>query len=185
MKYLDAFRAKEPLQAILSKIESLPSSPLSIMEVCGTHTVSISKFGLRSLLPSRIRLISGPGCPVCVTAQCDIDLVIMLAREGGGHKKCIIATFGDMMRVPGSDSSLMKEKARGADVRIVYSPADALTIAAENPDAEVVFFAVGFETTSPTIAACPYSASNSSTVRMASPPPSRSPARDLPGRCIE
>lgn len=123
------------------------------MEVCGTHTVSISRYGLRSLLPSRIRLISGPGCPVCVTAQGDIDLVIMLARDGGGHKKCIIATFGDMMRVPGSDSSLMKEKARGADVRMVYSPVDALTIATENPDAEVVFFAVGFETTSPTIAA--------------------------------
>ncbi len=153
MKHLDAFRAKEPLQAILSKIESLPSSPLSIMEVCGTHTVSISKFGLRSLLPSHIRLISGPGCPVCVTSQGDIDLVIMLAREGRGHEKYIIATFGDMMRVPGSDSSLMKEKARGADVRIVYSPADTLTIAAENPDAEVVFLAVGFETTSPTIAA--------------------------------
>jgi hydrogenase expression/formation protein HypD len=153
MKYLDAFRAKEPLQAILSRIKALPSNPLSIMEVCGTHTVSISKFGLRSLLPSHIRLISGPGCPVCVTAQGDIDLVIMLARYGGGHKKCIIATFGDMMRVPGSDTSLMKEKARGADIRIVYSPADALTIATDNPDAEVVFFAVGFETTSPTIAA--------------------------------
>jgi hydrogenase expression/formation protein HypD len=153
MKYLDAFRAKEPLHTILSRITALPSNPLSIMEVCGTHTVSIARFGLRSLLPSHIRLISGPGCPVCVTAQGDIDLVIMLAREGGGHKKCIIATFGDMMRVPGSDSSLMQEKARGADVRMVYSPADALAMAAENPDAEVVFFAVGFETTSPTIAA--------------------------------
>jgi hydrogenase expression/formation protein HypD len=153
MNYLDGFRAKEPLQAVLSRIKSLPPNPLSIMEVCGTHTVSISKFGLRSLLPSHIRLISGPGCPVCVTSQGDIDLVIMLAREGSGHKQCIIATFGDMMRVPGSDSSLMQEKARGADVRIVYSPADALTMAAENPDAEVVFFAVGFETTSPTIAA--------------------------------
>jgi len=153
MKYLDAFRAKKPLQAVLSRIKSLPAKPLSIMEVCGTHTVSISKFGLRTLLPSHIRLISGPGCPVCVTSQGDIDLVIMLAREGGSHKKCIVATFGDMMRVPGSDSSLMKEKARGADVRVVYSPANALGIAAENPTAEVVFFAVGFETTSPTIAA--------------------------------
>ena len=153
MKYLDAFRAKEPLQAVLSRIKSLPSNPLSIMEVCGTHTVSISRFGLRSLLPTHIRLISGPGCPVCVTSQGDVDLVIMLAREGRGHEKCIIATFGDMMRVPGSNTSLMKERARGADVRIVYSPADALTIAAENPGAEVVFFAVGFETTSPTIAA--------------------------------
>ncbi len=153
MKYLDAFRAKEPLQAVLARIKSLPSKPLSIMEVCGTHTVSISKFGLRSLLPSHIRLISGPGCPVCVTSPGDVDRVIMLARADRCRGNCIIATFGDMMRVPGSDSSLMKEKARGSDVRIVYSPADALTIAAENPDAEVVFFAVGFETTSPTIAA--------------------------------
>jgi hydrogenase expression/formation protein HypD len=153
MKYLDEFRVKGPLQAILAKIKALSPQPVSLMEVCGTHTVSISKAGLRSLLPSHIRLISGPGCPVCVTSLGDVDRVIMLAAEERNHKRFIITTFGDMMRVPGSSTSLMKEKAKGADIRIVYSPADALTMAVENPEREVVFFAVGFETTSPTIAA--------------------------------
>ncbi len=123
------------------------------MEVCGTHTVSISKSGLRSLLPPGIRLLSGPGCPVCVTSLEDVDRIIMLAAEGSKTKRHIVTTFGDMMRVPGSHSSLLKEKAKGADIRIVYSPADALTVARENPHREVVFFAVGFETTSPTSAA--------------------------------
>ena len=153
MKYLDEFRKKEPLQAILSKIKSLPPTAISLMEVCGTHTVSISKSGLRSLLPPGIRLISGPGCPVCVTSLEDVDRVIMLAEEGRKNKRYIIATFGDMMRVPGSHSSLLKEKARGADIHILYSPVDALTLARENPEKEVVFFAVGFETTTPTFAA--------------------------------
>jgi hydrogenase expression/formation protein HypD len=153
MKYLDEFRKKEPFQAILSKIKSLPSTPISLMEVCGTHTVSISKSGLRSLLPPGIRLISGPGCPVCVTSLEDVDRVIMLAEEGRKNKRYIIATFGDMMRVPGSHSSLLKEKAKGADIHILYSPADALVLARENPEKEVVFFAVGFETTTPTFAA--------------------------------
>ena len=153
MKYLDEFRKKEPFQAILSKIKSLPSTPISLMEVCGTHTVSISKSGLRSLLPPGIRLISGPGCPVCVTSLEDVDRVIMLAEEGRKNKRYIIATFGDMMRVPGSYSSLLKEKAKGADIHILYSPADALVLARENPEKEVVFFAVGFETTTPTFAA--------------------------------
>ena len=153
MKYLDEFRKKEPFQAILSKIKSLPLTEISLMEVCGTHTVSISKSGLRSLLPPGIRLISGPGCPVCVTSLEDVDRVIMLAEEGRKNKRYIIATFGDMMRVPGSHSSLLKEKAKGSDIHILYSPADALTLARENPEKEVVFFAVGFETTSPTFAA--------------------------------
>ena len=153
MKYLDEFREKDPFQAILSKIKSLPPQPLSFMEVCGTHTVAISKSGLRNLLPSGIRLLSGPGCPVCVTAFEDVDRIIMLAREVRADKRFIITSFGDMMRVPGSHSSLLKEKAKGADIRIVYSPADALTVARENPDREVVFFSVGFETTSPTSAA--------------------------------
>ncbi|MCK5256467.1 MAG: hydrogenase formation protein HypD, partial [Deltaproteobacteria bacterium] len=153
MKYLDEFREKEPFKAILSKITSFPSQTISLMEVCGTHTVSISKSGLRSLLPSGIRLISGPGCPVCVTSLEDVDRVIMLAAEGRTHGTYIITTFGDMMRVPGSHSSLLKEKARGSDIRIVYSPMDALKLARENPDKEVIFFAVGFETTSPTSAA--------------------------------
>ena len=153
MKYLDEFREKDPFQAILSKIKSLPPQPLSFMEVCGTHTVAISKSGLRNLLPSGIRLLSGPGCPVCVTAFEDVDRIIMLAGEKRADKRFIITSFGDMMRVPGSHSSLLKEKAKGADIRIVYSPADALTVARENPDREVVFFSVGFETTSPTSAA--------------------------------
>ena len=153
MKYLDEFREKEPFKAILSKITSFPSQTISLMEVCGTHTVSISKSGLRSLLPSGIRLISGPGCPVCVTSLEDVDRVVMLAAEGRAHGTYIITTFGDMMRVPGSHSSLLKEKARGSDIRIVYSPMDALRLARENPEKEVIFFAVGFETTSPTSAA--------------------------------
>ena len=153
MKYLDQFREKESFTAILSKIKSLPSLPVAFMEVCGTHTVAISKSGLRNMLPSNIRLLSGPGCPVCVTSFEDVDRIIMLAAEGIAGKKHIVTTFGDMMRVPGSHSSLLKEKARGADIRIVYSPADALTVTRENPDREVIFFAVGFETTSPTFAA--------------------------------
>jgi len=153
MKYIDEFRKKEPFKAILSKIKSLPPQTISLMEVCGTHTVSISKSGIRNLLPPNIRLISGPGCPVCVTSLEDVDRVIMLAAEGKIHSRYIIATFGDMMRVPGSHSSLLKEKAKGADIRVVYSPVDALSLARENPDKEVIFFAVGFETTSPTFAA--------------------------------
>jgi len=153
MKYLDEFREKEAFQAILSKITSLYPQTISLMEVCGTHTVSISKSGLRSLLPPDIRLVSGPGCPVCVTSLEDVDRVIMLAAKGRTHGTYIIATFGDMMRVPGSHSSLSKEKAKGSDIRIVYSPMDALKLAREHPDKEVIFFAVGFETTSPTSAA--------------------------------
>lgn len=153
MKYLDEFREKEPFKAVLSKIASLPLQEISLMEVCGTHTVSISKSGIKGLLPKGIRLISGPGCPVCVTSLEDVDRIIILAAEGRTHSKYIIATFGDMMRVPGSHSSLLREKAKGSDIRIVYSPADALTLARENPDKEVILFAVGFETTSPTSAA--------------------------------
>jgi len=118
------------------------------MEVCGTHTVSIFRYGIRGILPEQIRLISGPGCPVCVTPNHDIDLAVAVSRQ----KDVIIATFGDMMRVPGSTSSLQKEKAEGRDIRIVYSSLDALKIAKENPGKRVVFLSIGFETTSPTIA---------------------------------
>lgn len=121
---------------------------INIMEVCGTHTVSISRSGIRSIIPSNIRLISGPGCPVCVTPQSDIDRFIELSKDKG----TIIATFGDMIRVPGSSSSLEKEISKGAKVEIVYSPLDCLDIAAMNPGKEVVFIGVGFETTSPTVA---------------------------------
>lgn len=121
---------------------------VSLMEVCGTHTMAIAKSGLRSLLPGNLRLISGPGCPVCVTAEGDIDAVIELARKPG----VTLTTFGDMIRVPGSESSLQKERGRGADIRVVYSPRDALRLAEENPDREVVFLGIGFETTAPVVA---------------------------------
>ena len=129
--------------------------PMRLMEVCGTHTVSIFRSGIRSLLPETVALLSGPGCPVCVTAQEEIDAFIALARE----PDTIVATFGDLIRVPGSGSSLQREKADGADMRIVYSTFDALALARENPDKRVVFLGVGFETTAPTVAAAILAAS--------------------------
>ncbi|MCL2680437.1 MAG: hydrogenase formation protein HypD [Coriobacteriia bacterium] len=122
---------------------------IKIMEVCGTHTMAIAKWGLRAVLPDNITLVSGPGCPVCVTANVDIDAAIALAQM----PDVIVATFGDMMKVPGSTESLSQVKSSGADVRIVYSPLDALALAENNPDKQVIFIAVGFETTTPLIAA--------------------------------
>ena len=119
------------------------------MEVCGTHTMVIARAGIKKLLPESIELISGPGCPVCVTSQKDIDRAVEIA----GMKNVIMATFGDMMRVPGSRESLEKVKSYGADVRVVYSCLDALSIARGAPDKKVVFMGIGFETTSPTVAA--------------------------------
>jgi hydrogenase expression/formation protein HypD len=119
------------------------------MEVCGTHTVSIFRSGIRSVLPPTLSLLSGPGCPVCVTDQAEIDAFIELSRRPG----VTVATFGDLMRVPGSASSLQRERADGRDIRVVYSTMDALTIARREPDRQVVFLGVGFETTAPTIAA--------------------------------
>jgi len=124
------------------------------MEVCGTHTVSIFRTGIRSLLPDTITLLSGPGCPVCVTDQREIDAFIELSRIDG----VITTTFGDVMRVPGTHSSLQKERADGRDIRIVYSTMDAVEIAATNSDKKVVFLGVGFETTAPTVAAAVVSA---------------------------
>lgn len=122
---------------------------VKIMEVCGTHTVAIAKSGLKELLPEHIRLVSGPGCPVCVTPQDYIDKAIWLSKQKG----VIITTFGDLIRVPGTYESLSLAKAQGADIRVVYSPANSIEIARENPSKIVVFLAVGFETTVPTIAA--------------------------------
>jgi hydrogenase expression/formation protein HypD len=119
------------------------------MEVCGTHTVAVFRHGIRGLLPESIRLLSGPGCPVCVTSIKDVDTAVALSKVSG----VVLVTFGDMMRVPGSSRSLYEAKAEGADVRVVYSPLDALKIASENKDRRVVFFATGFETTSPLVAA--------------------------------
>ena len=121
---------------------------LRLMEVCGTHTVAIFRAGIRQILPANVELVSGPGCPVCVTCDDYIDKAIAYAK-----KNFIIATFGDMLKVPGSKSSLAEASAQGADVRIVYSPLDCLKLAEENPDKRVIFLAVGFETTAPTQAA--------------------------------
>lgn len=151
MKYLDEYRDPKLAQALIQAIGNRqePDRPLRFMEICGTHTVAIFRAGLRELLPSWIRLISGPGCPVCVTASEDIDRAIWLARQPG----VIIATFGDLVRVPGSSSSLQNERAAGADVRIVYSTFDALQVARDNPERQVVIIGIGFETTAPTVAA--------------------------------
>ncbi|WP_321494882.1 hydrogenase formation protein HypD [uncultured Desulfobacter sp.] len=142
------FKDPEISKALVARIREKSTRPLRLMEVCGTHTMAIFRYGIRSVLPDTITLLSGPGCPVCVTAQKDIDAYVMLARK----TDVILTTFGDLMKVPGSGSSLAGEKAKGADVRMVYSIFDALDMAKENPDKEVVFCAVGFETTIPTIA---------------------------------
>jgi len=122
---------------------------LTFMEVCGTHTMSIARYGLRELLPEGMRLVSGPGCPVCVTATADLDRVVALARL----PEVTLATFGDLIRVPASRTTPAAERAAGADVRVVYSARDAVQIAADEPDRQVVFAGIGFETTAPTIAA--------------------------------
>jgi hydrogenase expression/formation protein HypD len=126
----------------------MEGEPVSIMEVCGTHTMSIFRYGIRSLLPKSIRLVSGPGCPVCVTPVDFIDAALQLAVRND----VILATFGDLMKVPGSSSTLTEEKRKGADIRVVYSPLDAVSIAEKNPERKVVFLSVGFETTAPVCA---------------------------------
>lgn len=141
---------KDPVLArgLIESIKALAPEHATLMEVCGTHTVAIARNGIRDLMPAGCKLASGPGCPVCVTANRDIDAVIALARV----ENVILTTFGDMTRVPGSSSSLIEEQAAGRDVRIVYSPLDALSIAKDNPDRPVVFVGVGFETTTPLVA---------------------------------
>ena len=133
---------------LLAEIRTLAQSPFSIMEVCGTHTVAIAKNALRELLPKTIRLISGPGCPVCVTDNSDIDRYLYLAAQ----PNVMTVTFGDMIRVPGTKKNLQELRAEGADVRVVYSTQDALELARQNPDKQVVFLGIGFETTVPTVA---------------------------------
>jgi len=149
LKHNDAYHDPQIARHLAERITRSSRRPVRFMEVCGTHTVSIFRSGIRSMLPETISLLSGPGCPVCVTAQKEIDAFITLARE----PETIVATFGDLIRVPGSGSSLQREKADGADVRIVYSTFDAVDLARENPDKRVVFLGVGFETTAPTVAA--------------------------------
>ena len=137
--------AVETLKNLLKQI----GKQVRLMEVCGTHTVAIFRQGVRELLPDGLSLISGPGCPVCVTAVEDIEKAMEIARK----KNVIFTTFGDMMRVPGIKKNLSEAKAEGSDIRVLYSPIDALKIAAENKDKKIVFFATGFETTSPSVAA--------------------------------
>jgi hydrogenase expression/formation protein HypD len=149
MKYLSEYRDGTLAGKMVERIKSTSKKPARFMEICGTHTVALFKHGVRDVLPAHIQLISGPGCPVCVTATRDIDKSIKLAKIPG----VIVTTFGDMIRVPGSHSSLKKEKSQGADVRMVYSTMDAVDIAKQNPEKKVVFLGIGFETTAPTIAA--------------------------------
>ncbi len=149
MKYVDEYRDADVAQRLTREIERLSQGrTLQVMEVCGGHTHTIYKHGIEDLLPENIDLVHGPGCPVCVLPMGRIDDALAIAQTEG----VIFTTFGDMMRVPGSKGSLLDAKAEGADVRFVYSPLDALKIARQNPDKEVVFFAIGFETTAPSTA---------------------------------
>ena len=145
MKYLSEFRDPELAEQYLTEIKTIATRPWIIMEVCGGQTHSLVKNGLLGMLGENIRMVHGPGCPVCVTPLNLIDKAIFLAEE----RNVILCSFGDMLRVPGSKKNLLQSKANGADVRIMYSPLDAVKLAKENPDKEVVFFAVGFETTAP------------------------------------
>jgi hydrogenase expression/formation protein HypD len=148
MKFIDEFRDAAPVRALADSIRTRVTRPWTIMEVCGGQTHTIVRYGLDELLPREISLVHGPGCPVCVTPIEMIDLAIELARR----RNVTLCTFGDMLRVAGSTSDLFDARAAGADVRIVYSPLDALAWARRDPARDVVFFAVGFETTAPTTA---------------------------------
>jgi hydrogenase expression/formation protein HypD len=155
MKYLDEFRDPRVAKALIKEVEAAAAridGQVKLMEICGSHTVSIFRAGIKAVLPENVKMISGPGCPVCVTAMSDMDRMIAIA-EKGADDKVIIATFGDMIRVPGTRTSLERAIADGADVRITDSPLESVRWAEENPDRPVVFLGVGFETTSPTIAA--------------------------------
>ncbi|AID34927.1 MULTISPECIES: hydrogenase formation protein HypD [Mesorhizobium] len=155
MKYTDEFRDAEKAKVLIKEIDKLVatieiarSRPINIMEVCGGHTHSIFRYGLEGMLPDAIELVHGPGCPVCVLPMGRVDDCVSIAER----PEVIFTTFGDAMRVPGSKKSLQQAKADGADVRMVYSPMDALSLARKNPDREVVFFGLGFETTMPSTA---------------------------------
>jgi len=149
MKFVDEYRKKELILSIAEKLKTVSTKEIVLMEVCGGHTMAIHRFGLHSLLPSNIQLISGPGCPVCVSGQHFIDTAMAYSKLPG----VIITTYGDLIRVPGSYTSLEKERANGSDIRIVYSVLESLEIAKNNPEKMVVFLGIGFETTAPATAA--------------------------------
>ena len=149
MKYIDEFRNIEAIRKVAAALREIaPSQNINMMEVCGTHTHSFHRFGLGRILPSNLRLIPGPGCPVCVSPQNYIDQAIELAK----NKDILILSFGDMLRVPGTGSTLEKERVRFGNVQVIYSPLDSLTVARHHPHKKIVLLAVGFETTAPTIA---------------------------------
>jgi hydrogenase expression/formation protein HypD len=149
MRFIDEFRDSELAKKVVREIERIAEGRrFRIMEICGGHTHTIYRYGLHDVLPTNIELVHGPGCPVCVLPMGKVDDAIAIAKYDG----VILATFGDMMRVPGSEGSLIDAQADGADVRMVYSPLDALKLAYQNPDRKVVFFAIGFETTAPSTA---------------------------------
>ncbi|MCB2154977.1 hydrogenase formation protein HypD [bacterium] len=154
MKYLDEYRDADAARRYADAIAAAVTQPWTMMEICGGQTHAIVKYGVDELLPDGITLVHGPGCPVCVTPIAKIDAAIELARR----PNVILTSFGDMLRVPGTETDLLAVKAAGADVRMVYSPVDAVKIARANPDKEVIFFAVGFETTAPANAMAVYQA---------------------------
>lgn len=145
MKYIDEYRDKNLVEGLIEEIKKVSGKPIKLMEVCGGHTMAIRKSGIHKLLPSTISLVSGPGCPVCVTGKNFIDKAIRLSE----NPENIITTYGDLIRVPGSVSSLEKQRAKGANIRIIYSTLDALKIAEQNSDKRIIFLGIGFETTTP------------------------------------
>ena len=149
MKYLDEYRDLRLVKPLVAKLQKAVTTPLRVMEVCGSHTMAIFRNGLRSILPAGMELVSGPGCPVCVTSASHMDAFIAMADYPGVR----VAIFGDLFRVPGTHTSLAEASSRGAQIDIVYSPMDALELAMQHPDQQVVFLGVGFETTTPGIAA--------------------------------
>ena len=149
MKYIDEFRDPRLAHVLLNRIRERVSQPVRLMEFCGGHTHAILRFGIRALLPPNLEMLSGPGCPVCVTSSADVDRAIAMARV----ENVILTTFGDMVRVPGSRGTLQSARGEGGDVRVVYSSLDAITLAEKNPGRPVIFLGVGFETTAPGVAA--------------------------------
>ncbi len=145
MKFVDEYRDPERALALAKALKERVTRPWTLMEICGGQTHSILRYGVDQLLPENVRLVHGPGCPVCVTPTELIDKAIHISRQ----PNVILSSFGDMLRVPGTRDDLLRAKSEGADVRMVYSPLDAVTLAQKNPDKQVVFFAVGFETTAP------------------------------------